>query len=98
MTQYAQSKNVPMAKIMVLFTGAVILFGGLSVLFNCQAQYGAPLLIGFLLISAVKMHNFWAITDPMAKAGEMASFMKNISLAGATYFIYCSNHATCVVK
>ncbi|MDA0987434.1 MAG: DoxX family protein [Bacteroidetes bacterium] len=97
MTQYAESKKVPMPKLMVILTGAAILYGGFSVLFNYQVQCGAPILIGFLLLAAFKMHNFWAVTDPMAKAGEMASFMKNVSLAGATYFICCSNAGVCLM-
>ncbi len=97
-TQYAESKKVPMAKTMVMLTGVIILVGGLCVLFNYQVQYAAPALIGFLLLTAFKMHNFWTVTDPMAKVGEMSMFMKNISLAGATYFICCAGEMCAMCK
>ena len=39
MTQDATSKKNPAAKLMVMLTGIVILFGGLSVLFNYKSNY-----------------------------------------------------------
>jgi uncharacterized membrane protein YphA (DoxX/SURF4 family) len=37
---------------------------------------------------AVKMHDFWTVSDPQAKQPEMINFFKNISLAGGALFIF----------
>ena len=33
------------------------------------------------------MHNFWAIPDAQAAAGEMVQFMKNMALTGAALMV-----------
>lgn len=88
MTQYAESKGVPAARFMVLLSGAVILAGGLSVLFWQYVVWGAGLLLVFLLVAAFTMHDFWAIEDEQQKQNEMSQFMKNLSLAGAALIFY----------
>jgi len=83
MAQYAESKGIPAAKPMVVLSGAVIIAGGLSVLLWQYVVWGAGLLVVFLLVSAVTMHDFWAVEDEQQKQTEMTQFMKNVALAGA---------------
>lgn len=97
MTQYATMKKIPFPKISVMVTGAVILFGGLGILFGYQTILAGYLLIGFLVVSAFTMHNFWSVSDPTAKMGEMVNFMKNLSLAGATYLFMNAQCTTCAM-
>ncbi len=87
MAQYAGAKRVPASKLMVMLTGAMILLGGLSVLLGAYAKIGAWLIFLFLVPTAMVMHNFWTVQDPMAKATEQAQFMKNLSMAGAALLI-----------
>lgn len=87
MAQYAGAKRVPASKLMVMLTGAMILLGGLSVLLGAYAKMGAWLIFLFLVPTAMVMHNFWAVQDPMDKATEQAQFMKNLSMAGAALLI-----------
>jgi uncharacterized membrane protein YphA (DoxX/SURF4 family) len=88
MAQYAGSKGVPAPRAMVLISGLMILGGGLSVLLGVWMEIGTWLLVFFLVPAALKMHNFWAVTDPMQKAVQQAQFMKNISMAGAALILY----------
>lgn len=88
MAQYARSKAVPAPKAMVLLSGLMLLGGGLSVLLGLWMEIGTWLLFFFLLPAAFKMHNFWALADPMQKQTEQAHFMKNLSMAGATLILY----------
>lgn len=88
MTQYAESKGLPAPRFMVLFSGAMILAGGLSVLLWQYVVYGAGLLFVFLLVAAFTMHDFWAIEDEQQKQNEMTQFMKNLSLSGAALILY----------
>ena len=92
MTGYAQYKKVPAAKLSVIVTGLMVLLGGLSILLGAYADLGALLLVVFLIPTAVLMHNFWTVEDPMAKAGDAAQFFKNIALAGAALMLFVILH------
>lgn len=83
MTEYARSKGVPAAGMMVTITGLMLLAGGLSALLGYRLDIGGWILVAFLLPAAFLMHAFWKESDPMRKATEMAQFMKNLALAGA---------------
>ena len=88
MGQYAASKGVPAPRTMVIITGLMILGGGLSVLLGLWMEIGTWLLVFFLVPVAIKMHDFWAVTDPLQKSVQQAHFMKNIAMAGAALILY----------
>lgn len=83
LSMYAASKGVPAPQAAVIVTGIMLLLGGASVATGYQPVIGNILLIVFLVPVAFWMHNFWAETDPMARANQMAHFLKNLALAGA---------------
>ena len=88
MAQYAASKGVPAPKAMVLFSGLMILAGGLSVLLGVWMEIGTWLLVFFLLPAAFMMHDFWNVPDPMERQNQQAHFMKNLAMSGAAIAIY----------
>jgi len=92
MAGYAQSKGVPMARVSVIVTGLMMLAGGLSVLTGWHATYGVALLVLFLVPTALIMHNYWTVPDPMAKMGERVNFWKNITIAGALLLYAAALH------
>lgn len=83
MAGYSQSKGVPAPKAAVAGTGTLLLLGGLSELLGVYPLIGGALLVIFLIGVTFKMHNFWAVQDPMARMGEFVNFTKNIGLLGA---------------
>ncbi len=84
---YASAQGVPMASILVPFSGIISIAGGLSILLGYKAKLGAWLLIIFLIPVTFMLHRFWTIPDPTMKQMDMVMFMKNISLLGAAFFI-----------
>src|SRR5712691_2768022 len=82
-SQYAGSSGVPAPTIAVAVTGLMLLGGGFSILLGVQPKWGAALLLVFLVPTALMMHRFWAVSDPMMAAMQAANFWKNMSLAGA---------------
>ncbi|MFQ5949023.1 MAG: DoxX family protein [Acidimicrobiia bacterium] len=88
MVQYAESKGVPAAKLMVWLTGLAMILGAVSILLWRYVEVGTWLIVAFLLTAAFKVHDFWAVQDPMQKQVEMAQFMKNLSMAGAAIVFY----------
>jgi len=83
LTQYTASKGVPSAKMAVYVTGLLLIFGGAGILLGAYTQLAVLSLALFLIPVSFKMHNFWAVKDPMAKMGDMVNFMKNMALLGA---------------
>jgi putative oxidoreductase len=63
---YAASQGVPMANVLVPFSGIMALVGGLSILLGYKSRWGAVLIILFLIPVTISMHNFWAVIDDPA--------------------------------
>ena len=84
---YAQSKGVPMPKLAVLVTGAMLALGGLGVLLGVWVNLAILLLALFLIFVTPKMHAYWTITDPMMQMGERVNFYKNLALLGAVLML-----------
>lgn len=83
MVGYARSKNAPAPEVTVPLTGLILIAGGLSVGLGVWPVVGLILLIAFLTLAAVMMHNFWAVSDPQQRMGELVNFTKNLALAAA---------------
>ena len=91
-TGYAQAKGVPAAGLAVPVSGAMLIVGGLLILFSWHAIVGAALLVLFLLPAAFMIHNYWTESDPMMKANQQAHFWKNIALAAAAVLVAVGHH------
>ena len=88
MSQYAASAGVPAPTVAIAVTGLMLLGGGLSILLGVKPKIGAALLVLFLVPTAIIVHKFWGIADPMMAAMQAGHFWKNITLAGAALMIY----------
>ncbi len=82
MVGYASSKGLPAPTAAVLFSGGLLVSGGLSVVTGVLPTVGAGGLTVFLLVSAVTMHDFWNADGEEAQT-EMTQFLKNVSLSAA---------------
>src|SRR5260221_11254537 len=74
---YAAAQGVPLASILVPFSGVLAFAGGLSILLGYGAKLGAWLIVVFLVPVTVMMHNFWSLHDPMMAQAHMAMLMTN---------------------
>ncbi|HEY8468906.1 MAG TPA: DoxX family protein [Longimicrobiales bacterium] len=84
---YAAQMGVPMATLLVPLSGVLAFAGGLSIALGYRARLGAWLVVAFLVPVTLKMHAFWAVTEPMAKLVEQTMFFKNLSMLGAALLI-----------
>lgn len=82
MTGYAEMKDVPAPRLLVLGSGATVLLGGLAIVLGAFPVLGAAAIAAFLLISGVQMHDFWNVDDPQQQQTEMTQFLKNIVQTG----------------
>lgn len=88
MAGFAKFKKVPAAKLSVLVSGVLLIAGGLSIILGVYADLGALAIAVLLVLMALKMHDFWAVSDAQAKQTEMTNFMKNISMAGGALIMF----------
>src|SRR5674476_381941 len=88
LTGYAKSKGVPMPREAVLLTGLMMILGGLGILLWIYLRFSILLLSVFLVVTTFTMHQYWKITDPAQKMGEMANFNKNMALLGALLLLF----------
>ena len=70
------NQGLPIANILLIFTIAFQLLGGLSLLLGYKVKIGSTLLILFLIPATLVFHN------PIAKPDELNNFLKNIGLIG----------------
>jgi uncharacterized membrane protein YphA (DoxX/SURF4 family) len=81
MVPYAEFKGIPLPGLAVPFSGGLLLFGGLAIVFGAYPVVGAGALALFLLVATPTMHNFWAVAEE-DQQDEMTSFLKNVGLLG----------------
>ncbi len=86
LVEYAKSKNVPQARLLIPASGLLLLLGGLSFLLGVYPQVGVLLVAVFLLPVSFTMHNFWSVPQDQ-KMAEMVNFMKNMALLGAALML-----------
>jgi putative oxidoreductase len=84
MSGYAQSKNVPFARLAVIVTAVMLVVGGASVLLGIVPIVGLTVLILFLLSTLITVHDFWNMKDPQQRAAEQVNLLKNVALIGAS--------------
>lgn len=75
------SQGIPLAFIAAGFAILFELVGGLSVLTGYKSQFGAGLLIVFLVLATLFFHDFWNYPTEKMQS-QMIHFMKNLSILG----------------
>jgi len=88
MSQYASQKGVPFASLLVPLTGLQLMAGALMILLGIWADLGAALLVVFLIPTALSMHAFWKLEEPMERQQDQVHFLKDIALAGAGLMLF----------
>lgn len=82
MAAYTASKGVPKPELAVTATAVPLIVGGTSMLLGLKPKWGAVAILGFLAGVSPIMHDFWRNENPNERMNNMASFMKNLALAG----------------
>ena len=81
MAGYAEMKGLPAPAFSVVASGVMLVLGGVGVVTGIAPVLSAGALATFLLVSAVTMHDFWAVPEDQTQ-DEMTGFLKNVALAG----------------
>ena len=73
--------HVPAAEPLVRANGAAMVAGGALLATGKAPRLASALLLG-TMVPTTATHNFWAESDPQAKAGKLTQFIKDVSLMG----------------
>lgn len=84
---YAVFSGVPVPSVLVPLSGVLAIIGAISIILGYKTQWGALLIVAFLIPVTLFMHAFWKETDPMEVQRQMTSFMKNTSMLGGALII-----------
>ena len=85
---YAEMRGVKNSRFWVLLSGAWLIAAGISVTVGIYPDLGALMFGAFALAAAFLVHHFWTDDDGMTKQIEMTSFMKNLSITGASLIAF----------
>lgn len=87
-TDYATFLKVPMAGTSVYLTGALLVLGGLGILFNIYTWIAIILLVIFLIPTTIMMHGFWKLENPGERSAQKIQFLKNAAILGALLLMF----------
>jgi|SRR3989344_4005136 len=80
---YAEFKKIPMAKLAVVISGLLLLFGGYTIIAGVRVTAGVVALVVFFLPVTFSMHAFWKEEAGQARQMDQIQFMKNLAILGA---------------
>ncbi|AKU07483.1 MULTISPECIES: DoxX family protein [Haloferax] len=90
MTGYAEMKGLPAARLGVVVSGGMLVFGGLGIALGVLPALAAGAVAVFLVVGTPVFHDFWAVPEDQQES-EMTSFLKNVvMLGGALVFLALS--------
>jgi uncharacterized membrane protein YphA (DoxX/SURF4 family) len=87
MVGYAKSRKLPMPKLGVIVSGALLLLGGFGIALGVYTLWAVCIISALLVLISFGMHHFWDEQDPSARMSEMQNFMKTLALSAAVYML-----------
>jgi putative oxidoreductase len=85
--QHAADLGLPGASLLVPLSGVMAIVGGLSVASGFKSQWGAWVLVAFLIPVTFTMHAWWRLHDPNSIHIQTAMFSKNIAMLGCALIL-----------
>ncbi|MDO8590300.1 MAG: DoxX family membrane protein [bacterium] len=83
---YTESKKVPMAKVAVIVSGLLLLFGGYTIITGVRVTAGIIAVALFFIPVTFTMHTFWK-EEGQARMMDQIQFMKNLAILGAVLML-----------
>ncbi|KAB1188538.1 MULTISPECIES: DoxX family protein [Haloferax] len=83
MSGYAEMKGLPAPRLGVVFSGGMLVFGGVGIAAGVFPALAAGAVALFLLVSTPLFHDFWAVPEDQQQS-EMTNFLKNVVMFGGS--------------
>ena len=71
----------------LLFGFTIQFIGAFLLLFDWHANYGAILLIAFIILASTLHHRFWEMNDPMIRTYHFLLITNNMAIAAGLLFL-----------
>jgi putative oxidoreductase len=85
--QLSVATSMSVAQLAVVAAAAVQIFCGLMIAFNLGARFFAVILIAFIVVTTLFMHDFWNQTVVRDRNEGIVHMLKNIALLGALFMV-----------
>ena len=92
LTELSREKGLPPFKAVVFGATCWLIVGLLGLVFDLMPLIAGFMAASFLIVSGVKVHNYWTVTDPHERNMERIQLEKNIALAGAALALARGEH------
>jgi putative oxidoreductase len=79
-------RGVPMPEVLLVLTIALVLAGGLMILFGWHARWAALALFVWMIPATLLYHAFWTF-EPAQVFNQTNHFLKNLAIMGALLMI-----------
>jgi putative oxidoreductase len=83
---YVASNGLPVPQLFAALTILIELGGGILLVLGLFSRIAAFIMAGFVLLTIVLVHHFWAMGDAEAAANQLAA-MKNLAIAGGLLMV-----------
>jgi putative oxidoreductase len=83
---FMASKGMPFADVLLVGAIAFELAGAIMLVVGWRVQWGALLLMIFLVPATLMFHNFWAV-DAAQYTNQINHFMKNVAILGGLFYV-----------
>ena len=86
-----RSRRVPLPEVVMVFTFAIMIAGGVMVALDFHAWIGAALLILFTVIANLLYHDFWNHEPGREKQRSTYIFANNIAVMGGLLLVFTAH-------
>jgi putative oxidoreductase len=84
---YMEQHNVPMVSLLLVLTIIIQLVGGVAIIIGFKGKVSAFILAGLTLLISLFMHDFWGMTEGVARSHELQNFLKNMGIIAGLLII-----------
>lgn len=91
--QQVAASGVPQPEMAVRANGLMMVLGGIGLVSGRLSQLAAAMLVLVLVPTTLVGHAFWRETDPQKRGGQLAHFLKNLSMIGGLLVVLSARHA-----
>jgi len=83
--------------IIAYMVATIDLLGGILILVGYQTRWVSVVLIVFVALTCILVHNFWTMEGP-ARAANQGNFYKNLVIIGALLMLFVNGPGTCSLE
>jgi putative oxidoreductase len=85
--QLSAATSMTVAQLLAVAAAALQILCGLMIAFNFGARFFAAILIVFVIVTTVFMHDFWNLTGVRDRNEGIVHILKNVALLGALFMV-----------